>query len=348
MRTQTCPLFGAGVYFGRMANDLSSDLFPTVRDAVGTRLINERCLLRTQEGHRVVFVSGIILAQYAVDDHMAEAFAMVSLIDQGWADQSEVARAFDCSTRTVRRHQRRFEEGGLAALDQRSGYPKGRRRLKGRRSQWVHRLKAEGHSNREIARRFGVSETAIRKLVRRMGWKEAAPEAIPLPLEDEPPANPNLSALASNPAAPTPWPPAQGANPNVSALPSSPGTLFSVDTDPSDRSGDRLLACLGLMDDAAPLFGSRAGIPRAGVLLALPVLIQGGIFECAQKIYGSLGPSFYGLRTSILTLLLMALWRIKRPEGLKEYSPADLGRVMGAFDPQARWNTSAVICRAAR
>jgi hypothetical protein len=30
-----------------------------------------------------------------------------------------------------------------------------------------------------------------------------------------------------------------------------------------------------------------------------------------------------------LTLLLMALWRIRRPEGLKEHCPADLGRVLG-------------------
>src|SRR5204863_2550342 len=39
--------------------------------------------------------------------------------------------------------------------------------------------------------------------------------------------------------------------------------------------------------------------------------------------------AFYGLRTSLLTLLLMALWRIKRPEALKEHSPQDLGRVLG-------------------
>ena len=32
--------------------------------------------------------------------------------------------------------------------------------------------------------------------------------------------------------------------------------------------------------------------------------------------------------TSLLTLLLMALWRIKRPENLKEYSPQNLGRVL--------------------
>ena len=61
-------------------------------------------------------VSGIVLAQYALGDRMAEAYAMVSLVEQGWADQNEVARAFGCSARTVRRHQRRFEDGGLAAL----------------------------------------------------------------------------------------------------------------------------------------------------------------------------------------------------------------------------------------
>ena len=35
------------------------------------------------------------------------------------------------------------------------------------------------------------------------------------------------------------------------------------------------------------------------------------------------------MRTSLLTLLLMALWRIKRPENLKEHSPQNLGRVLG-------------------
>ena len=103
----------------------------------------------------------------------------------------------------------------------------------------------------------------------------------------------------------------------------------SLDTDPADRSGDRLLACLGLLDDAAPLFGSGAQVKGAGVLLAIPALIQSGIFEIAEEIYGSLGPSFYGLRTILLTFLLMALLRIKRPENMKEHSPGELGRLLG-------------------
>lgn len=89
------------------------------------------------------------------------------------------------------------------------------------------------------------------------------------------------------------------------------------------------MARLGLLEDAPPLFGSMAALPRAGVLLAIPALVQSGIFECARKVYGSLGPAFFGLRTTVLILLLMALWRIKRPEGLKEHSPTDLGRVFG-------------------
>jgi len=89
------------------------------------------------------------------------------------------------------------------------------------------------------------------------------------------------------------------------------------------------MAYLGLLEDAAPLFGSRDNVAAAGVLLALPPIVHSGLFVCAEQIYGSLGPAFYGLRTSLLTLLLMALWRIKRPEGLKERSPQELGRVLG-------------------
>lgn len=289
-----------------MASIRSDDLFPDVRNPAGNRVINARCLFRTQDGHRVVIVSGMILAQYSISDAMSEAHAMVSLVEQGWADQNDVAQAFGYSVRTVRRHQRRFEDSGLTGLGHGRGYPKGRRRLHKARCRLIHKLKTQGHSNREIARRTGVSEVAIRKSLRRMGWKEPTLQSDLLPLEGTEPANPKLSAFSS------------------ATIPAR-----SVDTDPGDRRGDRLLACLGLLEDAAPLFGSGTGIPRAGVLMALPALIAGGVFECAHQIYGSIGPAFYGLRTSLLTLLLMALWRIKRPEGLKEHSPEDLGRVLG-------------------
>jgi transposase len=276
----------------------------------------------------VVLVSGIVLAQFALTDRMAEAHAMVSLVEPGWANQNEVARAFGCSVRTVRRHQQRFEEGGLAALGHAGGYPRGRARLTGARQRLVRRLKSQGVGQREIARRIGVGENAVRKLLRRLGWRATSPVQTELSLPQKASAHPNLSAFASTAVSPLPAAAVQSADPNRSAL-GVEGSVASQDTDPTNRRADRLLARLGLLEDAPPLFGSATTLPRAGVLLALPVLAASGVFECAQTIYGSLGPAFYGLRTSLLTLLLMALWRIKRPEGLKEYAPQDLGRVLG-------------------
>jgi transposase len=314
-----------------MAATSNDDLFPEVRNPQATRVINNRCSLRTQDGYRVVIVSGIVLAHYAVSDRMAEALAMVSLVEQGWATQIEVAGAFSQSARTLRRQQRRFEDGGLAALGRTNGYPPGRPRLSASRQKLVHKLKANGQSNCEIARRIGVSETAVRKLLRRLGWKQASNLQSELPLDPVESSNPNLSAFVAKSASPPPPVPAQSADPDLSPFASTAKDCPSAteDSDPADRRGDRLLAYLGLLDDAAPLFGSGTSVPRAGVLLALPALVRSGVFECAKKIYGGIGPAFYGLRTSLLTLLLMALWRIKRPEALKEHCPADLGRVLG-------------------
>lgn len=312
-------------------SEVQGDLFPEAKTPEDTCVVNERCLIRTRDGHRVVIGSGILLWQYAVGDHMAEAHAMVSLVEGGWADQNDVARAFGCSTRTVRRQQRRYEEGGLAALGQRHGYPKGRRRLRASRGKQIHRLKSEGHSNRDIARRVGVNEKAVRKVLRRMGWKEQRPEQALLPLGEVTPADPNLSASSSPPSGASSGKPSRGADPNLSASRSgSEKPLpFTLDKDPANRIFDRLLACVGLLDDAAPLFRSGTRVPGAGVLLALPVLVQSGVFDCARDVYGNIGPAFYGLRTTILAMLLMALLRIKRPEGLKERPPDDLGRILG-------------------
>jgi len=76
------------------------DLFPHVHNPPTLQFINERCQIRTQDAHRLVLVSGMAWAQYALGDRMSEAHAMVSLIDQGWADQNDVARAFGYSVRT--------------------------------------------------------------------------------------------------------------------------------------------------------------------------------------------------------------------------------------------------------
>src|SRR5260370_39892196 len=103
-----------------------ADLFGAaqVSPAPGTVAINARCTLRTQDGHRVVLVVGVPIAHFAVGDRAAETYAMVTLVEQGWAEQLEVARAFGCSTRTVRRSQRLVAQGGRAAAGRTAGWPR--------------------------------------------------------------------------------------------------------------------------------------------------------------------------------------------------------------------------------
>jgi transposase len=188
----------------------------------------------------------MILAQYAIDDGMAEAHAMISLVEQGWADQNDVGRAFGYAARTVQRRQRRFDEGGLAALGRKGGYPSGRARLATSRIQRVQQLRAAGNSYREIARLMWVSAKTIRKLLRRSGWKEPAPIQPELWLDSAKAGDPNLSAFCSKAKEPP---------------------LTSHDTDPSNRGADPLLARLGLLEDAPPLFGAATTVPREGVLV---------------------------------------------------------------------------------
>jgi len=325
---------------GKLGFAATSDELPEVIT------INARCDVRTHDGHRVVLVAGMPLVHFTVGDRIAEAYAIVTLVEQGWADQREVAVAFRCSSRTVRRLQRKFEQGGMASLAQIAGYPKGRGRVPPSRTRLVHELKAKGMSNRAIARTLVVTEKAVRNLLGRTGWKQPAAEQIELQI-DVSGADPNLSAFSeAMPAVPADTPrnaadppaaalakptdlPTPSADPNLSAFSHDELLPVSFDTDPADRRVDRIFAYLGLISDAAPMFRSGSRIPRAGVLLALPSLVHSGVFDCAHDTYGSIGPAFYGLRTSIVAMLLMALLRIKRPEALKEHAPDDLGRLLG-------------------
>lgn len=104
---------------------------------------------------------------------------------------------------------------------------------------------------------------------------------------------------------------------------------MSLGREASDRTFDRQLAYLGMLDDAAPIFRDGSNVAGVGVLLALPCLIESGLLNIARKLYGGIGPAFYGLRTTLLTLMLMALLRIQRPEHLKERDPASFGRLLG-------------------
>jgi hypothetical protein len=299
--------------------------------ASNTVIINARCSLRIEADQRVIVVAGLPVHHYRAADAVAEAYAMVFLVESGFAQQTEVARAFARSVRSVRRHQRRYAQGGMAALGREEGWRRGRRRISGKRLRSIETLKSRGMSNRAIAHRLGVSEKAIRKLV---GASKPAEDAqLAFAGVMRPPATPVPSAKSTGADADTGTLMAQdrtgGGDPITALENDSEPVPMSLDRDASDRTFDRQLAYLGLLDDAAPLFRDGSAVPAVGVLLALACLVESGLLRISRKLYGEVGPAFYGLRTTLLTLLLMALLRIKRPEHLKERDPAAFGRLLG-------------------
>jgi transposase len=304
--------------------------------ASNTVVINARCTLRIEAGQRVIVVAGLPMHHYRAEDAIAEAYAMVFLVESGFAQQTDVARAFARSVRTVRRYQGRYAQGGMAVLCREEGWRRGRRRISGKRLRSIEMLKSQGMSNRAIAHRLGVSEKAVRKVAGPSEPVESAQFAfaeITTTVAEKPPTtdvpSPKSTGDDADRATSSAEDRAGDRDPITASADDGEPVSMSLDRDASDRTFDRQLAYLGLLDDAAPLFRDGSSVPGVGVLLALPCLVESGLFRIGRKLYGEIGPAFYGLRTTLLTLLLMALLRIKRPEHLKERDPAAFGRLLG-------------------
>ena len=312
--------------------------------------------------YRVVFCRHEPLHRVALDDRVGLRMVAVSLRQSQAATQEEIARAFGHSVITQSRWERQYEQQGINGLLPKK--PPGRSPTVDKsQSRFVRRWFDQGWSNRSMAKRLGVGEATIRRTLKRLGLSRppaASAPCLPGFSEEEPEASVAVepetvapapmamvetvceaSAERASPAvvcgSPSPGPCEQDAPPSpepcgqdtplevVSPQPSS----FTLDCDPRDRSGDRALARLGLLEDAVPLFADAENVPRAGALLAVPLLVRHGLIESFVNVYGSLHPSFYGLRTIVVTLFLAALLRIKRPEHFKEYRPEELGAILG-------------------
>lgn len=321
LRTLSCPL---GDNLG-VEKQLTLSL-PQSEAGSKKEVFNGRCFLCLEGEQWIILAAGVPAYRYLDGDDIGEAYAMVFLVSSGYATQTEVSRVYGCDVRTVRRHQRRYENGGMAALATRSGWRPGRKRLPVKRRMKIERMHEEGLSNREIARRLLVSEKAIRKQVGPTR-DNAAQLPLPLPLSQKVTAGATTEKTSVEKCGVTEI---LYEVPNSETMPESEARVpGSCDSDPRNRIVDRSLASIGLLSDAAPMFADAKGVEGAGVLFALPALIQSGVFRVAAKLYGDIGPAFYGLRTTFLVLLFMALWRIKRPENLKETDPASLGLVLG-------------------
>ena len=307
--------------------------------------LNPSVWFADHDGYRVVFRYHEPLYRVALDDVVHLRLVAVSLRQSQVATQEEIAAAFGHSLPTQQRWERKYQQEGLKGLQ--SKRQTGRKpTLNGSQLAMVRQWFARGFSNREMAKRLGVGECTVRRTLKRLGLERpSSPKPPLLPILEEhnhectdaPPENPTSCEVGEPCQIEAIAPRAdetkeQAVVEELSLTEEAISTIpvgFSIDQDPYDRVCDRAFARLGMLDDALPMFADAEVLPRAGVLLAVPLLVRHGLLQAFAKVYGSLHPSFYGLRTIVVTLFLLALLRIKRPEHLKEHRPQDLGHVLG-------------------
>jgi hypothetical protein len=94
------------------------------------------------------------------------------------------------------------------------------------------------------------------------------------------------------------------------------------------RVADRVMASMGKLHEAEPVFIPSNNVCNAGVLFLLPALIAQGLLK-GVEIYESLKKGYYGLLSILLVLSYMLLSRIKTPEQLKNCKPGELGKIVG-------------------
>ena len=119
----------------------------------GTIYVNDRVCFRTEGTQRVISVHGVVFAHYSVEDRAAEAYAMITLWESEYATQTQIARAFGYSARSLRRYQECFGAEGIRALVRKPGRPAGRRSGSAKergRDQTILHPKTKGASNRAI------------------------------------------------------------------------------------------------------------------------------------------------------------------------------------------------------
>ncbi len=293
-------------------------------DTIDPRRVSLVCRYHDEGGTRFVLVREVVVATYELNDENAQKIVWVQMFQAGHVTQGQIAQALGVSLRTVNGWVARYRAEGVKGL---MSKPLLGKRADQQKATLILRLRAAGKKISQIVVEANVSRSTVNRVLGRD--QDNGQQTMEMPMEsaavsaEETPARENVPptlAVADSLK--------EEATSKASAMqPEAAGSTFKGSL--TDRSQDRAKARQGLMEDAQPVLSSGQDLPWVGLFLAMALVGKEPLLSAAQKCFGSLGAAYYGLRTVMLTLLMLALLRIKRPEQLRSYDGASLGRVLG-------------------
>jgi hypothetical protein len=250
--------------------------------------VGDAACLTVDEAGGAVWLWGTLWWSWQAGDEAGRRLAAVQLAKSKVAARTEIASAFATTTVTLWRWEQTYDERGVAGLVPAKPGPKGAWKLTEDIVGQIVTLRRAGRTPQQIADEVGVSRFAVRRVL-------AEVETVqPTDVET--------------------------GDDEHDVLPVVPA--------PAPRTAERQAARFGQLEQAEPVFTQGRQLPLAGLLLGLPTLETTGLLEVAEHTYGKLTNGFYGLKSLLLTLVLLALLREPRAEGATRVVPADLGRIL--------------------
>ena len=287
-------------------------------------------------------------ASHAVDDKVGRNLCLARCALFGLATHAVLAQAFALSPRTVARAKARLIQRGEGDFQP----PRKPRRRHGIEDPAVLAKAAEllqaGHSLYSVAQQLAVSSSTL--------WSYSQAGLLPLsqcvprrPGEsDGSPAEGLFEPQADSQAGAEPAPavvseastePEISAEPEASSEPEASAVVLSAKQERNQRDAQaslgraardtagRVAASLGALDGQAPHFEPAATVSGAGVLTAVPALLQQGLLRHAGLL--SLPQGFYSLPSLLLLWAFLLLARLGNAEALRYQQPGEWGALLG-------------------
>lgn len=280
-------------------------LLPLIADGA-TRITDFVSVVR--DNGRWIYLCGIYpVFEHAESDRRAFRMFTAQLVCQGTCRQIDIVRAFGVSKNSVIRSVNKYRAGGVEAFYT-PRTPRGPSVITPTVAAQAQQLLAAGSSPREVAKELDLKPDTFRKAIQQGRLLNPRP---PLPGE--------LTVET------TPGPqPADATDRSTRAALDAAAELGTACTRPVER----VMAAVGLLNEAPTRFEACRDVSFGGVLCALPALTENGLFrhvhDCLAKLRG-----YYSTLHVIILLAYMALCRIKVVEQLQYQSPGELGKLMG-------------------
>ena len=274
--------------------------------------LSGKCGFYDEAGIRFVVVNNVLIYTFDIDDKTALRQVSVSLYRSGLATQLQLAEAWGYTNKSICNWVAACQKGGMGALvdKARPGAP---RKVTEEVREQIRRYRREGKTLPEICQITNLSYGSVCTVLYTKSEEVDLFEESEIVSEDtdvyEGDQGMDL-ALAGDDA---------------------PGKSIrnEAQIDPLNRREDRFYARIGLLQDALPVFATSHHLEFAGSFLAVAMLDSDPYLKVATGLFGNFKAAFYGVRTMFMTMLLMALLRIKTNEQINRYNPQKLGRILG-------------------